>query len=153
VRRLLKLSVPRKIALVAAAIIVLAVTFSIGFATGDNVAKPVATLQLKGTAAAPHAKATLDVLSEVSGNWPMNLHVSGLPQVTPPEYYVVWLVRSGKPWAPCGSFVVSKPTRSLTLQLNAPYTLKPGDTWIVTRQNYGRHSTRTTVLEPKPVRA
>ena len=41
----------------------------------------------------------------------MTLSVSGLPKVAAPEYYYVWLVRKGKPLAPCGEFVVSKPSR------------------------------------------
>ena len=145
-----KQSVPRKIALLAAAIIALGVTFSVGFATGHRsmATKPFETLALSGTKAAPHAHATLDVLPEVSGNWPMTLSVSGLPKVAAPEYYDVWLVRNGKPWAPCGEFVLSKPSESLTLKLTAPYALKPGDTWVVTRHTYGQPGTGPAVLRP-----
>ena len=57
-------------------------------------------------------------------------------------------MRNGKPWAPCGEFVVSKPSRSLTLTLNAPYALKTGDTWIVTRKTYKQPGAGTTVLRP-----
>jgi hypothetical protein len=143
---------PRKAALIAAAVMALVVAFTGGFATGDHVTAPttpVAKLVLKGTSAAPHARATLAVLPNVDGNWPMTLTVRGLPSVAAPTYYVVWLVRHGQPFAPCGSFVVSKSLSSLTLKLNAPYSLKTGDTWIVTQQKYGRHATRTTVLEPR----
>ena len=152
VHLLRKQSVARQVALLAAAIIVLGITFSIGFSTGKKGAAaptPVKTLVLSGTRAAPHAQATLDVQRQVSGNWPMTLSVSGLPRVNASEYYVVWLVRNGQRFAPCGTFVISKPTRSLTLNLTAPYKLEKGDTWIVTRQTYGQHSmSPTTVLEP-----
>jgi hypothetical protein len=149
VRRLRKLSVQRKIALVAAALIVLVVTFTAGFATGHtNTAQPLATLHLSGTKAAPHAQGTLDVSSPVSGNWPMTLSVSGLPKVAAPDYYYVWLVRKGKPLAPCGEFVVAKPSDSLTLTLSAPYKLQRGDTWIVTRKAYNQPGTGQAVLRP-----
>ena len=152
-KRMKKRSQPRNIALIAAVVIALGIAFTVGVAAGNHksaTAQPVQSLVLKGTRAAPRARANLDVLPNVSGNWPMTLSVRGLPRVAAPEYYVVWLVRNGKPFAPCGEFVVSKPG-SLTLQLNAPYSLEKGDTWIVMRQKYGQHSTRTTVLEPRRV--
>ena len=37
----------------------------------------------------------------------MELAVTGLPKLPDGEYYVVYLVRGGKPWAPCGTFVVA----------------------------------------------
>ena len=142
-------SVPRKIALLAAAIIVLGIAFVAGLAVGGGShTKPVATLVLSGTKAAPHAHGTIDVSSEVSGNWPMTLSVSGLPKATAPEYYYVWLVRNGKPWAPCGEFVVAKSSDSLTLKLTAPYALKSGDSWIVTRKTYSQLGAGQTVLRP-----
>jgi hypothetical protein len=143
--------VPRRVLLVAAAVALLGIAFGVGFAAGGanmSSAESVVQKSLKGTSAAPRARATLDILPSVSGNWPMTLEVSGLPRVEAPTYYVVWLVRHGKPLAPCGSFVVSKSFGSLTLQLNAPYALQNSDTWIVTRQKYGRHTVRTTVLSP-----
>ena len=149
VRRERKQSGLRKIFLVAAAVFLLVITFSVGLSVGNgSVASPATTLALSGTKAAPRAKGTLDVLKEVSGNRPMKLSVSGLPPVAAPEYYDVWLVRDGKPLAPCGEFVVSKPSRSLTLTLNAPYALKSGDTWIVTRKTYPQSGAGTTVLRP-----
>lgn len=151
VRRLgKKQTVPRKIALIAAALVVLIVTFGLGFTTGhrSTATEPLKTLDLTGTKAAPHAQGTLDVSSAVSGNWPMTLSVSGLPKVAAPEYYYVWLVRNGKPLAPCGEFVVAKSSDSLTLTLSAPYALKPGDTWIVTRQMYAQPGAGQTVLRP-----
>ena len=151
VRRLKPRYVPRKVALLAAALAVLLITFSAGLATGIGSRSSAALherLALKGTTAAPHAQATLDVANAVGGNWPMTLSVSGLPRVAAPTYYEVWLVRQGKPWAPCGEFVVSKSSGSLTLQLTAPYTLQRGDTWIVTRHTYGDSGPGPAVLRP-----
>jgi anti-sigma-K factor RskA len=142
---------PRRVALLAAAVLVLGVTFTAGLATGIGRSSSTATvrqLSLKGTAAAPHAQATLDVQKAVGGNWPMTLQVSGLPRVAAPTYYEVWLVRHGQPLAPCGEFVVSKSSSSLTLPLNAPYKLQRGDTWIVTRHTYGQSGPGSTVLRP-----
>jgi len=150
-RVLRRQSVPRRVALLAAAVLVLGVAFTAGFATGHGstaTAKPLQTLALSGTKAAPRAQATVDVLQEVSGNYPMTLRVSGLPLASAPTYYVVWLVRHGKPWAPCGEFVVSNAARSLTFTLNAPYSLKRGDTWIVTRHKFGQSGAGRTVLRP-----
>lgn len=152
VSALRKQTAPRKFALLAAAVILLGVAFTIGFATGQKnsaTGTPVKTIELSGTAKTPHAEGTLDVQRQVSGNVPMTLEVSGLPRVAAPEYYVVWLVRNGQRFAPCGTFVVSQPARPLTLNLTAPYALEKGDTWIVTRQGYGSHGTKpTTVLQP-----
>lgn len=151
VRFLQKQSGQRKLALLAAALIVIGAAFIVGFASGEKStasAAPIATLILNGTKAAPNAHATLDLQQKVAGNWPMTLSVRGLPKVAAPEYYYVWLVRNGQPWAPCGEFVVSKSSSSVTMNLTAPYTLHKGDTWIVTRQRYGRHAMRTTVLRP-----
>lgn len=142
---------PRKFALIAAAVIVLGATFTLGFATGNRSSNPktLKTIALSGTTAAPRATAVLDVQRQVSGNLPMILSVSGLPRVPKSEYYVVWLVRKGQRFAPCGSFVISRPTHSLTVKLNAPYSFERGDTWVVTLQRWGQRSaTPTTVLQP-----
>jgi len=142
---------PRRVALLAAAVLVLGLAFTAGLATGlGNKPSTAAVRQiaLKGTTAAPHAEATLDVQKAVGGNWPMTLQVSGLPRVAAPTYYEVWLVRHGKPWAPCGEFVVSKSLSSTPLTFTAPYSLQPGDTWVVTRHTYGQSGAGTTVLRP-----
>ena len=153
VRHLRKQSVQRKIALIAAALVLLGVTFGLGFTAGhrSTATATLRTVDLTGTKAAPHAKATLDVSSAVSGNWPMTLSVSGLPKVAAPDYYYVWLVRHGKPLAPCGEFIVAKSNDSLTLKLSAPYALKPGDTWIVTHKTYNQPGAGQTVLRPQQV--
>jgi hypothetical protein len=143
VRFLPRRSGARKVALLAAAIVVLGATFSGGFAAGNGSSAPAAAIEqvkLSGTAAAPQARATLDLRPSVGGNWPMTLRVSGLPRVAAPTYYIVWLVRNGKTLAPCGQFVVAQSGSPLTLDLTAPYALKHGDTWIVTRQRYTQGS-------------
>jgi hypothetical protein len=130
--------------LIAAAIIVVGITFTLGFATGQKHAPPPQALEklaLRGTSAAPHARGTLALYQQQSGNWPMTLTVSGLPRVKAPTYYIVWLIRDGKTVAPCGQFVVAKSGSSLTLNLSAPYALKRGDSWVVTRATYSNGPT------------
>ncbi len=153
VRELRRRRVPRRVALLAAALIVLGVTFSVGFATGignKSSSAPVEQLALKGTAAAPHARATLAVLpADKAGNWPMTLQATGLKSGAT---YEVYLVRNGKPWGSCGSFLVNASGGTSAVQLNSPYRLERGDTWIVTRETpTGGHG--ATVLQPAPVRA
>lgn len=113
---------------------------------GSGTAKPVVQLSLKGTTRAPHASATLDVWRNQSGNWPMTLSVDGLPRLPQGTYYEVYLARDGKPWGSCGTFRVVG-SGPLTVKLTAPYSLRPGDTWIVTRVPPGGEP-GTTVLRP-----
>lgn len=140
----------RALLLLAAALSIVAV-FAAGYAVADHrggshTAKPF-TLALKGTSAVPRAHATLEVWHDRAGNWPMTLKVSGLPN-QPRTYYEVYLVRGGKPWGSCGKFRVTSSSGSLTLTLNAPYQLHPGDSWVVTRTVPGGGEPGQTVLRP-----
>jgi len=152
VRALRRQRVPRRVALLAAALIVLGVTFSLGFATGNGTSSSKASVEqlaLTGTHAAPHASATLALLpADKAGNWPMTLNVTGLK---PGATYEVYLVRHGKPWGSCGSFLVNASGGASGLQLNAPYRLEHGDTWIVTRET-PTGGQGATVLKPAPGR-
>jgi Anti-sigma-K factor rskA, C-terminal len=127
--------------LLAAAVAALAMAFLGGYLAGNGHGTSAArVLKLAGTPAAPHALASLQIDPvDAAGNWPMKLTVEGLPALPRHSYYEVYLVRGGKPWASCGSFVVAhgRP-QGTTVRLNAPYRLKPGDTWVVTR--HGLHS-------------
>jgi hypothetical protein len=138
----------RRLALLAATVAVLALAFLLGYLAGNR-GGGLATgtsLELTGTAAAPHALASLRVLpADRSGNWPMRLAATGLPKLGKKSYYEVFLVRDGKIYAPCGSFVS---TGSVDVTLNAPYRLKPRDTWVVTKQHWGDDGAGTVVLRP-----
>jgi hypothetical protein len=140
----------RSLVLLAAALSI-AVVFFAGYAVrgGGNSASAgiVKTVQLKGTATVPDAQATLDVWQQRDGNWPMTLSVKGLPKLPAHTYYEVYLVRGGRPWGSCGSFVVADSSRVLQLHLNAPFKLQKGDTWVVTRQSPGSEPGRM-VLQP-----
>ncbi len=142
----------RRAMLLLAAAVSVAIVFAAGYAVADHRggspgATPPKTLSLEGTPAAPGARATLEVWHARDGNWPMTLSVVGLPSLPRHTYYEVYLVRDGRPWGACGTFVVSKPSQPLTLTLNAPYSLEPGDSWVVTRATPAGEPGRT-VLKP-----
>lgn len=142
----------RRLALLAAALVTTALVFLGGYVTGNGGgggpnATPVRTLQLHGTAAAPNALASLRLLPADAGNWPMTLTVTGLPAAPKRGYYEVYLVRGGKPWASCGTFVVAGPSTATTVTLNAPYRLRASDAWVVTRHAAGSSGPGPTVLQ------
>jgi hypothetical protein len=142
----------RTLLLLAAALSVVAVFFA-GYAVSSqrhtSVAPPPPAkfVSLKGTARAPGAKGELEVWHPSAGNWPMKLRVSGLAKLPPRSYYAVYWVRGGRILAPCGQFRVDGP-QALTVSLNAPYPLQPGDTWVVTRQGPGGAEPGQMVLRP-----
>ena len=141
----------RRAMLLLAAALAAGAVFAAGYAVaghrGGNGNQGVATIALRGTPLAPNAKATLELWSKRSGNWPMTLSVSGLKTLPPRTYYEVYLVRNGKPWGSCGTFRVTG-SQPVKVSLNAPYTLHKGDTWIVTRQAFNEPG--RTVLRPVP---
>ncbi len=135
-----------RLALLAAAVVIVALVFLGGYVTGNrgggsSGVKAVRTLQLRGTTAAPDALASLRLLPADAGNWPMTLSVTGLP-ATSQGYYEVYLVRPGKPWASCGAFVVAGASKATVVTLNAPYRLGASDRWVVTMQPAGTQRSR-----------
>lgn len=145
-------AVKRRALVLLAAALSIAVVFSAGYAvssqrnsSGSGVI--VQSLELKGTAAVPKARATLEVWRQKDGNWPMTLDVQGLPKLPAHTYYEVYLVRDGHPWGSCGTFVVSNASKVVQVSLNSPYKLQQGDTWVVTRQTPGSEPGKT-VMRP-----
>jgi hypothetical protein len=159
----LGMTLQRKRALKRRAMLLLAATLAVvgvflaGYVVanrGGGGASPVLTEALKGTAIAPQAQATLEVWDSRDGNWPMTLSVVGLKQLPPHSYYEVYLLRHGKPWGSCGTFRVEAPSSGVvTVTLTAPYTLREGDSWVVTRPGAGGTEPGKTVLRPAPVTA
>ncbi|HKC77156.1 MAG TPA: hypothetical protein VKB70_02095 [Gaiellaceae bacterium] len=143
----------RALVLLAAALAVVAVFFA-GYAArggGSASAKgshPVTSLALRGTSALPNARATLAVWKARDGNWPMTLSVSGLPKLANNGSYEVYLVRDGRPWGLCGTFRGAGSTKGVTVTLNAPYSLRTGDSWVVTRPTANDAEPGQTVLKP-----
>lgn len=145
----------RAMLLLAAAILVFFV-FIGGYAVGNNRHSSSASISnhvvkqisLVGTHVAPRAEAALEVWRPHAGNWPMTLRTSGLPKLPAHSYYEVYLVRNGKPWGSCGSFRVSDTSGQATVTLTAPYSLRKGDSWVVTRPGPGGSEPGVTVLHP-----
>jgi hypothetical protein len=84
-----------------------------------------------------------------AGNWPMRLSVTGLPKLPEHGYYEVYLTRKGKPFAPCGVFVVAGKAGAISVHLNAPYKVRTGDSWVVTKQLPGNDGVGPVVLHPQ----
>jgi hypothetical protein len=143
----------RRVLLLAAAVALVAMAFLAGYITGNGKGDGLSsgtTMSLVGTKAAPGALASLRVQpADAAGNWPMKISVTGLPKLPPHGYYTVYLMRNGKPFAPCGYFVISGLDRGTSVWLNAPYKLQPHDTWVVTKQLPGHHEAGPIVLRPK----
>ncbi len=143
--------IERRVALLAAALVVLVIAFLGGYLAGHGNAGSLAsghTLNLVGTAQAPGALAALHVQeADPAGNWPMTLSATGLPKLPPHGYYEVFLTRNGKIFAPCGVFLVKSATAAVSVQLNAPYDLHRGDGWVITKQLPGRREVGPIVLK------
>lgn len=121
-----------------------------GGSSSSRQVRPVFAQALQGTALVPHAAGTLEVWDSSAGNWPMTLKITGLPQLPQDKYYEVYLVRDGKTWGSCGAFRVTRSRSSdvVKVTLTAPYTLRKGDSWVVTRPGRGGAEPGRTVLRP-----
>jgi len=142
-----------RLLLLAASLAVVGAVFLAGYVTGNGHGNGLAsgrTLSLVGTKAAPGALASLRIQPvDAAGNWPMEISVTGLPKLPQHGYYTVFLVRNGKPLAPCGFFVVSARDSGTKVWLNAPYSLRDGDSWVVTKQTPGDENAGPVVLRPR----
>jgi hypothetical protein len=143
--------VERRVALLAASVLVLVVAFLGGYLAGHGNLGSLSggrTVKLVGTAQARGAQAALHVQDvDAAGNWPMTLSVTGLPKLPPRGYYEVFLTRNGKIFAPCGVFLVKSTSGAVSVQLNAPYHLRQGDGWVVTKQLPGKNEAGPVVLQ------
>jgi hypothetical protein len=151
-------AVKRRAMVLLAAAIAIVMVFLGGYEVANRgattSAKPVLIQDLKGTQLAPKAKATLEVWRSHEGNWPMTLTTAGLPKLPPRNYYEVYLVRDGKLWGSCGTFrVAGSRGQAVTVTLTAPYALRQGDTWIVTRPGAAGSEPGPTVLRPISLKA
>jgi hypothetical protein len=100
---------------------------------------------MHGTTLAPQASATIEIgkLDE-SGNWPLKLDVRGLKPLPKGSFYEMYLSKKGRPAATCGTFTISRST--LSVRLNAPYSLRRYDGWIVTRETEAGGGSHPIVL-------
>ena len=73
---------------------------------------------------------------EATGNWELEVVVSGLPRLPKGGYYVLWLARNGKFAGTCGTFNVGAGTTRV--RMSASYVLSEYDQWVVTAWLPGR---------------
>jgi hypothetical protein len=126
----------RPILLAAAIATALVVGLLIGQATTSsstsiNAAK---TVDMRGTTLARGALGSLELgKAGRDGNWPMKLHVNGLPKLTNGGYYDLYLTKGGVPLVSCGTFNAKGPT---DVTLSAAYNLERFDRngWVVVRK-------------------
>jgi hypothetical protein len=128
----------RRSLVLAAAALAVAAVFLAGYVAGNSGGGPKAAgvVEMKGTAAAPNAFASLLVEPRApSGNWTMRFTVAGLPKLPKGGYYVLFLTRHGKPVAPCGGFLTTSKGATV-VWMNAPYDFGRFDRggWVVTKQ-------------------
>ncbi len=128
----------------AAALAALIIAFSTGL-HGHGSRYP--TIAMRGTSFASGATGTLELLPSKDARQRMRLEVNGLPSLGQ-RRYIVYLVRNGRPVAPCGSFTVADSRRTLTVKLMSPYRLESSDSWVVTAQPRNGTGPGVTVLQP-----
>lgn len=129
----------RRVLLLAAALVTAVVVgLLIGQATTSSDTatslKAKETVQLRGTSLARGAFATLKLgTADEAGNWPMVLHITGLPKLSNGGYYALYLTKGGRPLVSCGTINVDGAT---SVRLSAAYVLEHFDKngWVVVRQ-------------------
>ncbi|MGH3029324.1 MAG: anti-sigma factor domain-containing protein [Gaiellaceae bacterium] len=125
-RRRLALGIALAAALAAAA-------FGLGRWTDGGDFETRFTVAMQPTESARDAAAVIRVgpRNEETGNWQLELDVSGLPDLPDGEYYYLWLAKDGEWAASCGTFSVGED--ATTVRMSVSYRLPDYDTWVVSR--------------------
>jgi hypothetical protein len=129
---------PRRIALVAAVSAVLAaVSFGVGRWTGLGAPEYARAVPLQPTENAREARGIIKMggHDEDSGNWTLELELSGLPKLAGGDYYVLWLAKDGEYAATCGGFNVGPD--ETRVRMTVSYDLSEYDAWVVSRHGDG----------------
>jgi hypothetical protein len=139
----------RRIATLLVAAALLLVAFGGGYLLAhhgrESSAAVAFTVKMHGTARAPEAVASLQVLEkDDAGNWPMLMRVRGLKPLPKGGYYELFLTRNHKLGPACGTFRVNNGTTEVPL--NAPYRLKNFNGWVVTQHLPGGAVTSAPLL-------
>ena len=127
----------RPMLLAAAIATALVVGLLVGQATTSSDATSIdarQTVRMSGTTLARHAFASLQLgTASASGNWPMLLHVRGLPKLENGGYYDLYLTKGGVPLVSCGRFNAAG---EADVRMSAAYTLERFDKngWVVVRK-------------------
>jgi hypothetical protein len=139
----------RPMLLAAAIATALVVGLIVGQATTSSDATSIdarETVELSGTKLADDAFATLQLGEAAkSGNWPMLLHVRGLPKLENGGYYDLYLTKGGVPLVSCGTFNARGET---DIRLSAAYNLErfDKDGWVVVRKTPGNNFDTSQVV-------
>jgi hypothetical protein len=117
---------------VALAAALAALAFGIGRWTAGDGFETRFTVPMQATDHAPGASALIRVgePDEASGNWPLELDVSGLPPLRGDGYYVLWLAKGGEYAATCGTFAVAE--GETMVHMTVSYRLRDYDAWVIT---------------------
>jgi hypothetical protein len=123
----------RLTAVAALAAALAALTFGLGRWTGGGGTAYLTAVPMRATADAPGARGLIKVgeRDEATGNWSLELRVSGLPQLSGGDYYVLWLAKDGKYAGTCGTFNVGNGTT--TIEMTVSYRLADYDAWVISR--------------------
>jgi len=109
-----------------------AAAFGGGYAVGHHGGGGSTTVR-EATLSGQNAFASLRVSAPDAGdNWPIKVHVSGLPKLAGEgSYYELFVSRNGKPSLPCGGFKV-RATGATTVTFTVPYEVDKTTTWVLT---------------------
>ena len=117
---------------VAFAAVLAAAAFGFGRWTADEGFDARNAIAMQPTKAASEAAAVIEVgeRDPDSGNWGLQLEISGLPTLAAGRSYHLWLAKDGEYAASCGYFNVGAGTTRVVLTVS--YRLKDYDTWVIT---------------------
>ena len=120
-------------AAVAAALAALSAGVGAWLVGGSSSFEALKTISMEATEDATGATAFIR-LGEAGddGNWTLELETSGLPDLPPNGYYLLWLAKDGEYAGPCGTFRTGGDTT--TVRMNVSYRLAEYDEWVVTAE-------------------
>jgi hypothetical protein len=126
---------PRLAAAVALAAALSALFFGVGRWTAGSDVDPLLTVSLGATQSAPAAAAVVEVgeRDEKSGNWELELEVTGLPKLPGNRAYALWLEKDGEYAATCGTFNVGEGTTRVRMTVS--YRLSDYDAWVISEHD------------------
>jgi hypothetical protein len=128
----------RRAALVLAfAAALAALAFAAGRWTADGDFDARLSVPMEATEHAPGASALIRVgeRDDATGNWTLELDVSGLPRLPADDYYVLWLAKDGEYAATCGTFAVGE--GETRVQMTISYRLRDYDAWVISAHGDG----------------
>jgi hypothetical protein len=112
-----------------------ALFFGVGRWTAGSDVHPLLTVPLGATQDAPDAAAVIEVgeRDEKSGNWELELEITGLPKLPDNRYYALWLEKDGEYAATCGTFNVGEGTTKVRMTVS--YRLSDYDAWVISEHD------------------